>query len=409
MANANNTTDDVIVLNEEGAKFGRAMLIAGLVLIAVGVGVGLSFDTRGLKGLLHSYLIAFMYVLRLGLGLLWIVIIQHLSKARWSVVVRRVAEVLAAGLPIVCALGLGIIIPMWLHNADLYIWVDHELVQNDHLLHHKAPYLNVSFFTVRCAVYFAFWGGLSTFFLKTSVRQDETGKAELSGLMHGVSAPAMILFAITLTFASIDFLMSLDPTWFSTMFGVYYFAGCIMSGHALWALSLMWLQSHGHITTSVTAEHYQDIGKMMFGFVVFWAYVGFSQFMLIWYADIPEETHWYHWRFEEPWKQVSIALLIGHFVLPFLGLMSRWVKRKKVSLAFWCIWLLIVQYIDMFWLVYPNGEAADRVPPSALVDLTLAAGMVALFLGSAIRRAAGINLIPTKDPALSDSLAFHNI
>jgi hypothetical protein len=156
----------------------------------------------------------------------------------------------------------------------------------------------------------------------------------------------------------------------------------------------------------VSQEHYHDIGKMMFAFIIFWAYVGFSQFMLIWYADIPEETHWFHWRFEGDWKIVSALLLGTHFVVPFFGLMSRHVKRNKRSLAFWAVWILVVHYLDLFWLVYPNGSGDV---PFGAVDILCWIGVLGIFGAGAVWRAQKVNLIPTGDPRLADSLAFENV
>jgi hypothetical protein len=168
----------------------------------------------------------------------------------------------------------------------------------------------------------------------------------------------------------------------------------------------MWVQSKGRLSSAVSREHYHDIGKMMFAFIVFWAYIAFSQFMLIYYADIPEETHWYHWRFEGDWKVVSALLLVAHFVIPFFGLMSRHVKRNKRTLAFWAIWVLVIHYVDLFWLIYPQGQGNV---PFGVVDLLCAVGVVSLFGASAVWRAQKVNLIPTGDPRLADSLAFENI
>jgi hypothetical protein len=238
-----------------------------------------------------------------------------------------------------------------------------------------------------------------------SVQQDRDGGSEISSTLRRISAPSMIVFALTLTFCSIDLVMSLDALWFSTMFGVYYFAGCVLAGYCTLGLFLMWIQSKGRLTTAVNSEHYHDIGKMMFAFTVFWAYIAFSQFMLIWYADVPEETHWYHWRFEGSWKVVSALLLVAHFAVPFFGLMSRHVKRNKRSLAFWAVWILVIHYVDLFWLVYPNG--GGDIPLGA-VDILCWLGVLAVFGAASVRRAQKINLIPTGDPRLADSLAFEN-
>lgn len=372
---------------------------------ALGLGGALVLGLGDLAKLQRAYLVAFMYVLSLGLGALWFVAIQHLTSARWSVVVRRVAEILADNMLLLAVLSLGVVGPMFAGSTDLYAWLDHEKVHQDHLLHHKAAYLNVPFFFVRWVVYFGFWIWLSRFFYRQSVRQDQEGGAAISTRLRHVSAPAMIAFAVTLTFCAIDLIMSLDATWFSTMFGVYYFAGCVLAGYSTLSLSLLWLQSKGRLTQSVNREHYHDLGKMMFAFIVFWAYIAFSQFMLIWYADVPEETHWFHWRFTGGWRVVSTLLLVAHFVIPFFGLMSRHVKRNKRTLGFWAVWILAVHYVDLFWLIYPNGT--PEVPFGA-IDVLCLVGVLGLFVGVSAWRAQRVPLIPTGDPRLKDSLAFEN-
>ncbi len=393
--------EDNIVIDGEADRLVKVALGIGSSALVAAAALGMG-DWAKLQ---RAYLVAFMYVLSLGLGALWFVAIQHLTSAKWSVVVRRVAEILASNMVLVAALSLGVVVPMLMGSTDLYVWLDHAKVEQDHMLHHKSAYLNLPFFVVRWAFYFGFWIWLGRRFFSLSVRQDKDGGSGISTALRHTSAPGMIAFAVTLTFCSIDLVMSLDATWFSTMFGVYYFAGCVLAGYSSLGLALIWLQSKGRLTNSVNQEHYHDIGKMMFAFTVFWAYIGFSQFMLIWYADIPEETHWYHWRFEGSWKVVSILLLVAHFVMPFFGLMSRHVKRNKKTLAFWAVWILVIHYVDLFWLIYPNGGGEV---PLGVVDVLCLVGVVGLFFGFAARRARRVNLIPTGDPRLADSLAFQN-
>ena len=393
--------EDNITIDSEASRLSQIAFGVGGVALVAAVVLGLG----DLAKLQRAYLVAFMYALSIALGVLWFVAIQHLTNAKWSVVVRRVAEILASNMILVGVLSLGVVGPMLAGSTDLYAWLDHERVHADHILHHKAAYLNVPFFTVRWLIYFGFWIWLGRRFFKMSVQQDKDGGDQISKALQRTSAPAMIVFALTLTFCAFDLIMSLDAAWFSTMFGVYYFAGCVLAGYSSLALALMWVQNTGRLSTSVNQEHYHDIGKMMFAFIVFWAYIGFSQFMLMWYADIPEETHWYHWRFEGGWKVVSAMLLGLHFVVPFFGLMSRHVKRNKRSLAFWAIWILAVHYIDLFWLIYPMGDGAV---PFGLVDVLCLVGVLGLFVGVSARRARGVNLIPTGDPRLADSLAFEN-
>ncbi len=396
--------DDNIQIGDEASSFGKkAMGIGGVALILALVLGGGPFA----KQFASSYLVAFMYGLAIGLGSLWFVAIQHLTNARWSVVVRRVAEIIAANMPMLALLSLPVIVPVILGRSEIYEWSDAAKVAASASLGHKAGYLGIKFFLVRMVVYFGFWALLSRHFLKQSVDQDASGKAEINASLQSLSAPAMVAFAITLTFCAIDLIMTLDPDFFSTIFGVYYFAGCVSSAYSFLALALMWLQGKGRLTHSVNREHFHDLGKMMFAFVIFWSYIAFSQFMLIWYGDMPEETHWFKDRFTGEWGVVSWALLACHFVLPFFGLLSRHVKRNRKTLAFWAFWLLIVEWVDIYWLVMPS--LSHGVVPFHVVDVLCWVGVVGLFVGGAAMRAKGLNLVPTKDPRLADSLAFQNL
>jgi hypothetical protein len=394
--------DPNIRLDEDAGPLFR---IAG-TLGVIGLAVSLLLGMGNFKQFSHSYLVSFMWALSIGIGALWWVTLQHLVNAHWSVVVRRVAELLASNMTLFALLAMPIVIPLLVGNSSLYAWADHHRVEADHLLHHKAPYLNIGFFAARFIVYFGFWAFLGQYFKVHSLRQDQSGKDE-HRRMAKVAPPAMIVIALTLTFCAIDFVMSLDATWFSTIFGVYYFAGCVLTFHSTLALALMWLQSKGRLVGLVTVEHYHDIGKMMFAFIVFWAYIAFSQFLLIWYANIPEETAWYRIRLNGGWGVLAWTLLIGHFVIPFVGLISRQVKRNRKGLAFWAVWILAMDWIDMYWLVMPQ-LSPERVSFHVL-DVTCFVGIAGLFVASAAFQAKQVNLIPTKDPRLSKSLAFENI
>lgn len=405
------SADEKLEIRDEAVHFSNIALGVGIVALLGGVALGWGDQ----ESLLRSYLVAFMFVLSIGLGALWFVAINHLTNAKWSIVVRRVAEILAVQMPVLAVLALGIVLPIALVDTHgespiqaLYVWLDDAKVHADHLLHHKTPYLNKGFFLVRMVFYFAVWVGLSVYFFKRSVAQDSATPEQsevIRGQLARVSAPGMIAFALTLTFCAFDLLMSLDYAWFSTIFGVYYFAGCVLSSYSVMALSLMWLQKKGRLTTYVNENHYHDLGKMLFAFTIFWAYIGFSQFMLIWYGDIPEETHWYKWRFTGEWRVVSTLLLVCHFAIPFFGLLSRYAKRNKKVLAFWAVWTLVFHYMDMYWLVFPMGQ--DEVP-FGLRDVLIMVGLLAVLFGTAARRAKGINLVPTKDARLKQSLAFEN-
>ncbi len=394
--------EDNIQIGDEAKSLGKLALgVGGVSLLAA---IGLGGGPMG-EQFQASFLVAFMYVLAIALGVLWFVTIQHLTNAKWSVVVRRVAEIIAACQPVIVGLFLLVLLPMLTGHSHLYEWLDPVKTAENHAIAHKAGYLNLKFFLIRSAVYFGFWWVLSSYFLKESIAQDSSGKHEINKKLQAVSAPAMILFALTLTFCAIDLIMSVDPEFFSTIFGVYYFAGAVSSAYSFLALALMWLQGKGRLLTSVNREHYHDLGKMMFAFVIFWSYIAFSQYMLIWYGDMPEETHWFKARFAGDWAIVSWTLLVCHFAIPFFGLMSRHVKRNRKTLAFWAVWLLVIEYVDIYWLVMPSIHA-DLEP--SLVDLLAWVGATGVFLGYVALSTAGKNLVPTKDPRLSDSLAFEN-
>lgn len=377
----------------------------GIGALALAASLFLGF-TGDKSQFMHSYLTAYAWILSIGLGALWWVVLQHLVNAKWSTVVRRVGEILASTMPMLALLSLPIVIPTLMGDTTLYIWADSGKMHADHLLHKKAAYLNKDFFVVRLVIYFVFWGVLSRFLFSKSLEQDKTGAPEIRSKLQGICAPSMILLALTLTFAAIDFLMTLEPKWYSTIFGVYYFAGAVVSFHSFFALTLMWLQKNGRLAKSVTSEHYHDIGKMMFAFTAFWAYIAFSQFMLIWYANIPEETEWYHMRGHGAWGMVSFAMIAVNFVIPFFGLMSRHVKRNRLALGFWSVWILVVHWLDMFWLVKPHMHTEHL--PLSLMDVTCTVGVLGLFIAAAAFSSQKVNLVPIKDPRLDKSLAFEN-
>lgn len=382
--------------------------VAGLVIAAV---LG-SMESDGFKRFSLSYVTAYMWVLALALGALFWVILQNLVNAHWSIVLRRVGEIIAAQAPLMAILALPIVVPIFMGHSSIYIWSDSHAAHGNHLLHHKQPYLNPTFFLIRFVVYFGFWTFISRHYLKSSLAQDASKDAAgIMGRMRAVAGPAMIGWALTMTFCAIDLLMSLDPLWFSTIFGVYYLASCVQGNNAFVALTAMWLQKRGVLAKSVTTEHFHDLGKMVFAFTVFWAYVAFSQFMLIWYANIPEETGWYKERFVGGWGAgwglLSAVLLFGHFVIPFFGLLSRHIKRRRSTLAFWCCWQLVMIYLDMYWLVMPTSGAHS--PPFALIDLCCMVGVMGVFIAGIAMRAKNLNLMPMNDPRLPKSLAFQNI
>ena len=247
---------------------------------------------------------------------------------------------------------------------------------------------------------------MARFFLLRSTEQDASADPALTQRMERFSPAALVLFAFTVTFASFDWLMSLEPAWFSTIFGVYYFSGATVGFLAAIILLAMLLQATGRLTSSITVEHYHDLAKLLFALVVFWGYIAFSQYMLIWYANIPEETSWYLVRQSGSWKWVSVVLLFGHLLIPFFGLLPREAKRRKAILGFWAGWLLVAHWLDLYWLVVPSLEAAGL--RLGLIDAGCLVGIGGVYFAGVLWTAGTRPLVPLGDPRLEESLAFEN-
>jgi len=382
-----------------------ALAVGGGVALAVAFALAWSRDAS-LRDFSASYLISFCFFLSISLGALLFVALQHLVRAGWSVTVRRLAELLAANVSCLAILFLPILVPLLVGRSGLYEWSDPEAVAADKLLEAKAAYLNVPFFAIRAGVYFLVWGLLGRFFLVQSSRQDDSGDPGLTRRMERASAATLILFALTVTFASFDWLMSLEPAWFSTIFGLYFFSGAVVAFFAALILLALGLQAGGWLTSSITTEHYHELGKLLLGFIIFWGYMAFSQYMLIWYANLPEESVWYLARQTGPWTWLSVGLLFGHLLIPFFGLLSREVKRRRILLGGWAAWMLVVHWIDLYWLVMPTF--APEHLPFGLIDVCCIIGVGCLFLAGLLGVARGRALVPLKDPRLHESLVFEN-
>jgi hypothetical protein len=385
-----------------------ALIVVGIVLLIAArvlCGPADELDSSFLR-FSTSCLVNCTFFFSISLGALFFVAMQHLTRAGWSVTVQRLAEILAANAIWLGLLFVPILVPVLLGNSPLYRWSHPDAVRSDELLRHKSLYLNGPFFTVRAVLYFLVWGGISWFYLSRSRWQDVSGDPQITRRMEKAAPAAMILFGLTVTFASFDWLMSLTPNWFSTIFGLYYFSGAVVAGLAVLILFAIIVQNRGVTRRAITVEHYHDLGKLLLGFVVFWGYMAFSQYMLIWYANIPEETVWYLVRQTGPWKWVSLVLLFGHLFIPFLGLLSRDVKRRKTLLGFSAAWLLAAHWLDLYWLVTPTFFP-ERLP-FGVVDLGCFGGMACLFLAGTIQLSRGRHLIPIRAPRLAESLAFEN-
>ncbi len=395
-----------------------------------------------------SYLFAYVSFLCIALGGVFFGLIQFLTSAGWSVTVRRTTEFLHWPM----ALFVLLFAPVALHLDQLYPWVSHGGDHGEHAAEHgtaegdhageaqggehsgdahdvpaiegvnmdavhaaharvlasKEPYLNVGFFAIRAVLYFLSWVWISRKLFANSTKQDESGDPALTASSQRVAPAAIIVFALTTTFASFDWLMSLEPSWISTIFGVNFFAQCIVSMFAVTILIGLSLRAQGHFKKAVNVEHFHDLGKLQFGFLVFWAYVNFSQYMLIWYASIPEETTYYHHRWSEGgdgWKAWSMAILFGHFVLPFFVMLSRNAKRALSPLGVGAAIILLFHFVFVYWLVMPYyGEGLSV----SWVDVACLAAVGGLYFTAVLYKMTQHPIIPIKDPRLSRALNFVN-
>jgi hypothetical protein len=383
-------------LTEPGA-FGKNALIAGILGLALSA-AGYFVDS---KQFFHSYLVAYVFWTSIGLGGLFFTLLNHLVGAEWGIVLRRISETIMVTLPIMCVF----FIPVILGFHDLYHWSHKEVVDADPILKAKAGYLNEPFFIIRTVVYFAIWFVFGRTLYRMSIKQDG-GDQSNNERMRQISAPGMILFAFTCTYAAFDWIMSLQPHWFSTIFGVWYFAAGLLASLAFINLFAQVLRRNGVLGEQITVEHYHDLGKLKFAFTIFWAYIAFSQFFLIWYANIPEETIFYLHRWEGSWQYVSLLLISGHLMLPFLWLIPRFTKRNLPAMAIIGVWLLLMHWVDLYWNVFPNlHEHGFKL---SWMDATTMIGIGGIFLWYMWLKLSANALIPVKDPKLDKSLHFAN-
>ena len=424
---ANGATPESHRLGELGSK---VFFIAGLIGLA---GLLISFaiaalSEHGWETFGRSYLTAFMFVLSLSLGAFFFTALNHATRAGWVVVLRRFSEAVASNFVWLWILFLPLAACMyWTH---MYHWTDAEALAHDELLAGKTPFLNKPFWLLLAAAFFGIWFLFSRFFYNNSVAQDATGDVSLTHRMQRMAPLALIVYVFTQSYASMHWMMSLEPHWFSTMYPVYFFAGTCCAYFSLQIIIMYVLQRAGKLKDEITLEHYQDAGKLLFAFgIVFWAYIAFSQYMLIYYANIPEETGWYLIRQMGGWGRISLLLLVGHFVVPFLILLSKHPKRIKGVIAGIACWMLFMHYIDLYWLIMPRipteamatAESYSQLAEMAaagdidvgygwnLLDLTCLIGVVGIYLAGTAHRLKNCSLIPEQDPRLSESLVFENV
>jgi hypothetical protein len=382
---------------------GRRLVAAAGLVGAAGLGLTALGGLADPRQALASYLVAFVYWIGIALGALILLGAFHASKARWPVVLRRFLETIPQTLPLFALLFL----PIALGMRHLFSWVDPSGATGEllHAIEHKRPYLNVPFFLARAAGYFVVWIAVATLLRRWSVRQDTEGGHRLTAWQRRLGTGALPLLALTLSFASFDWMMSLDPRFFSTIFGVYWFAGSFLSCFAVLVIATAATRAHpGQFGHHLNADHVHSLGKFLLAFTAFWAYIAFSQFMLIWIANIPEEIPWYVVRTDSPWGRVGIFLAVAHFAIPFFLLLSRQLKRDPRRLAAVAIWLLLVHLVDLHWVIMPRVHEAG--PHLSWLDVTAFLGVGGLALAFLVLRMRGAATVPVRDPYLEESLRY---
>jgi hypothetical protein len=383
-----------------GRAFGRLTGI-GAVLGVVGLGAAVALS-GGTKQFYFSWLVAYLFFLSIALGALFFVLVTTVSRAGWGITLRRVVENVMATLPVFALL----FVPIWIGRHEIYDWMGPEAASNP-VLRGKASFLNEGFWFIRAIFYFVCWSALATFFSTQSQKQDETGDQQISARLRGVAPVGILLFALTSSFAAIDWMMSLEAMWYSTMFGVYFFAGAVVGILSFVILLVQFAYAQGALRGVVTTEHLHDVAKLLFGFVIFWAYIAFSQYFLIWYGNIPEETIYYMKRSAGSWLTVSRILAFGHFVFPFFFLMPRAVKRNGALLTFAASWVLIMHFLDLHWCVMPNLHPEGiRFGITDIAAFCAVGGIFLAAIGWVSSRRA---LVPLRDPRLPESLSFENV
>jgi hypothetical protein len=379
---------------------GLKALFVIFVLIGAGAFVaGLSADSHRTWA---SFLLNNFYFMSLAIGGLFIAAIQWLTSAMWSAPVRRISESFTAYLPV----GLIAVVVLFFGLHHLYVWTDAAHMHGDKVLEGKKAYLNIPWFMIRNIGAVVVWILFTVKLVGNSIKQDTTRDPSLTRTNKSWSPIFLILFAVTYTLSSFDQMMSLDPHWFSTMFGVYCFAGLFYSSLALTCLVTLYLRAQHKLDGIVNDNHLHDLGKFMFAFNVFWAYIAFSQFMLIWYANLPEETSYFIHRFHGGWFYVSVFLLVGKFMVPFFLLLPRDSKRNPCMLAFVGVWMMIAQWIDVYWMVQPQFFAEG--PRFGWIEAGSILGFLGLFAIAVSRFLAKNNIVAIGDPRLADSVFHHH-
>ncbi len=384
----------------------RAWIVGALASALIAVGYFSAGDD--LAGFYSAYLVGWLTCLCVALGLHAVGMLGHISGGDWAVILRRVSEAAGRTLPFFALAA----IPLVFGLSELYPWVDPEVDPEtghyvDHLLEHKRAYLNEGGFLLRGAIYFVIWSGLAFILSGWSRRHDETGDPALRHKLKKLSALGLILHVLIGTLASVDWVMSLDPHWFSSLFGLAFVAGQALSAFAFAVVAVLYLSGRQPMSSLLQGRFatkiFHDYGKLMLAGVMFWAYLMVSQYLIIWSGNLPEEIGWYIERNTHGWKAITVLLTLAHFALPFLLLLSSDLKKKAKLLALVALWVLAMRWLDFYWQVAPSVHH-DGVTFGWL-DPVVPIGLGGLWIGLMASTMKKRAIVPKRDPALEEILA----
>jgi hypothetical protein len=370
--------------------------IAGLLALALAAAAAVA---GGADQFFRSYLLGFVFWNGIGLGCLAVLMLQFVTGGAWGIAIRRLLESATRTLPLTAIAFL----PLALGLSRLYEWSHADAVAKDELLQKKALYLNVPFFLSRAVLYFVLWLGAAWLLNRLSLREDSNPDRALVRRLQLTGAGGLVVYALTVTFASIDWVMSLEPHWFSTMYGVIFMVGQALGGMALVVATLVLLSKRKPFSDFIQPSHFHDLGKMLFAFVMFWAYVSYSQYLIVWSGNLPEEIPWYLARFRGGWGWVGLAVLVLQFVVPFALLISRTANRNPRILFGAAALVVAVRFADICWLVLPAFSPKHFA--IHWMDILVPAGLGGIWIAVFASQIPKRPLLPTGDPEFAEALA----
>jgi len=371
----------------------RALIVGAVFTILLIIG---AFVDRA--QFFHAYLVGFIFWVGLTVGSLALLMLQHLTGGAWGLVIRRVLEAATRTLPLMVLL----FVPILLGLKQIYPWTHAEEMNTAALQQKAAKFLNPSFFVIRAAVYFAIWSVAAIILNWLSQQQDRNPSRLLRKRLQMVSGPGLVLLVLTVTFASVDWVMSLDPHWMSTIFGLIFVASWALSALAFTTLTMTWLARREPMNAVVQRPHFHDLGNLTLALVMLWTYFAFSQYLIIWSGNLPEETTWYVARTHGGWGAVALAIVILQFIFPFLSLLSRATKKSAQRLALLAVLILAMRIVDVIWLIEPTYHPGDFV--LSWMDIVAPIAIGGLWLGVFSWQLQKRPLVPINDPQLEQAL-----